>query len=255
MKALVIVLLLGIAAHSAVAAPLGPLIDDTITRRIRSYLAHNLASITPITATLLPIAVEPRYPPPPVLRAKSYYWGDCGGGRATNDTFEPRLTKLPADPTLILADGYLKCRLIKATTFEARVPIALYPDGYFGDLEYEGRLISDRVELSTEAELKQLFELLVRAAKEPDDWEMEFYVENGLEPKLSDFRNESCFIPELLFEFVGETVVRIEINLTTERLLIQAGDRWECYTLDWRCATALSKIIGTEQTRLRQTPD
>ena len=249
MKAPAIVLLLGIVANPAVAVPLEPLIDESITRRIQAHLAHNFASIIPTTATLLPIAVEPHYPPPPVLRAKSYYWGGCGGGRATNDNFEPRLSKLPADPTLILADAYLKCRLIKATAFEARVPIALYPDGYFGDLEFEGRLISDRAELSTEAELKRLFELLVRAAKEPDDWEMKFHVENGLEPKLSDFRNETCFTPELLFEFVGETVVRIEINLTIERLLIQAGDRWEYYTLDWRSAAVLSKIIGTAQTQ------
>jgi len=165
----------------------------------------------------------------------------CGGGSIGRFNLEPRATALPTDPTLILADGYRKCRMIRAAMLETSIRVASYPVGYFGDFEYDGLLVSDWFEFSDETVLRQLFGLFVEARKEPDYWEM------------ADYRRNTGFIPDFLFEWVGDTTLRIEINLRAERMLIQTGERWKAYTFDRWSAAALKKLMTGEQTKLRET--
>lgn len=157
--------------------------------------------------------------------------------------------RLPTDPTSLLSDSYMKCRLIKAALLETRVPILAYPAGYFGDLEYDGLLVSDWFEFSDEAMLKNLFGLLVEVIDGPDYGELDFYLDGTLDLKLSDYRKNTGFNPELVFEFIGDTPLRIEVSLTAKRLVIQAGEKWDFYCLDQWSAAALKDILTTEQSR------
>ena len=251
MKALVASLLAGTAAGIAFgSAQVGPLVGDSVALRIKEYMARSISSA--ITPKILQheVTVELRHPPTELRRMNPFYWGGCGGGGIANYDFEPRTTKLPVDPTLVLADAYLKCQMIRAAIFEPQVPVAFYPAGYFGEYEYAGLLVRDWLEFSDETVLGQLFGLLVKVAKEPDDWEMEFVLENGSEPKLADYRQNTGFTPELLFEFVGGIPLRVEINLTRDRLLIQAGDRWDCYALDSGSAATLKALALAKQNKL-----
>ena len=172
-------------------------------------------------------AVEPHFHLLEMHLGRSAYLFGCSGDGIANLDFKPRQTKLPVDPTLIIANGYLKCKMVKATIIDPRILITDYPAGYFGDFESEGQLVIDWFEIANEPQLKQLFDQLVRIAKEPNDWERGYNYFNSLDPKLADFRNSMGFTPELLFEFVGDVSIKIEINVTTERVLIQSGDRWE----------------------------
>ena len=236
------ILLIGVAISTAFATGGVPVGDDGFGLRIQEYMARSIAAAPPPKFLHREVSVAPHYPSLEPRRSRYSYWSGCGGtGRMGNFNFEPRATKLPVDPTLVLGSAYLRCRIIKAAIIDSRVPVASYPAGYFGDFEYEGLLVSDWLEFADEAMLRRLFGLSVELAGEPDFWEPDFDAKDGHDIMLADYRKDSGFTPEVLLEFFGETTLRVEINLTTERLLIQAGDRWECYGLDkWR-AVALGK--------------
>lgn len=165
------------------------------------------------------------------------------------------MTKLPVDPIFVLGESYLKCQVIKAALLEPTVSVESYPRGYFGEYEHEGLLISDRFEFSDEATLEKLFKLMVEVVKVPADGEMiEEFRDDELEPelKLADYRKNTRFFPEFIFEFAGEKPLRMEINLTRGRLLIQAGEQWDGYEIDNLSAQALRALLMAE--RGRQTP-
>jgi hypothetical protein len=116
-----------------------------------------------------------------------------------------------------------------------------------GEFEYKGILVSDWLEFSDETKLRQLLSLLLEVARDPDEWEMDFEEDTGVELKVADYRRNTQFTPELVFEFVGDTTIQMEINLTTERVLIQASERWEVYNLDPWSAAALKAMVMEER--------
>lgn len=170
------------------------------------------------------------------------YWAGCGFGTENRFNFERRPMKLPDDPTLILGAGYLKCERIDISILEPRVHVESYPTGYFGDHVYENVLIEKRVEFSDEAVLRQLFFLMVEAATGVDDNWSFLLDDMNADLNVADFRKATGFIPELLIEFVGETNVRVEMNLNRRRVLILSGDRWEVYELHSKSAAAVENI-------------
>jgi len=244
-----VALVIGLASCAAFAGQTRPLIDEAFVLSVKETMTLSLLSAP---APKLPpaLVVALRYPPPESRRTRFGYWHTCGWGSVVYPA--PRATKLPVDPVFILADGYRKCRSITASLLEPRVMVGAYPIGYFGDFTYEGVLVSDRLEFSDEPGLQQLFGLMVRLAKEPEDyWDPGFEWKDP-DLKLTEYRDQTQFTPELVLEFVGETTVRLEINLTTKRLLVQSGERWEMYDLDQKSAAALKEVLTAEQARRRQ---
>ena len=185
-------------------------------------------------------------------RVESISLRGCGGGRVESVNFEQRKSKLPADPVLVLGDVYLRCTLIKAVAIEPAVVMTDYPRGYFGDYEYAGWLVTDRFEFSDEPTLKRIFQLLVEAVASPDYDAMFEELENdsnGTELKLADYRKQTGFVPEMVFELVGEKTLRMEINLTRGRLLIQTGEKWDGYMLDRWSGADLRALLSAERER------
>jgi hypothetical protein len=179
-----------------------------------------------------------------------FLWHGCGFGGTGSLLAESRPSSLPADPLLVLGEGYLKCRMITAMLFEPTVSVESYPAGYFGEYEYEGLLASDRFEFPDEATLEKLFNLLVEVVKVPGNEEMieEFFDDEGdPELNLADYRKSTGFFPEFMLEFLGEKPLRVEINLTKGRMLIQAGEKWGGYEIDSRSAAALRALVWAER--------
>jgi len=226
--------------------------NDVFTRRIQEQLRRNAAPLILPKTWQTNVSVTSRYPPWAMSR-RSFLWAGCGWGTPGKFNFEQRQTKLPDDPTLILAAGYQKCERIDISILDSSVPVYAYPAGYFGDYVYESVLIADRMEFSDEDSLRHIFILTVEAAAMVDDIWPFWLDERPSEVTLVDFRKETGFNPELLIEFVGETNVRIEINLTMQRVLILSGDRWESYALDPGSAAALQNIASAKQAKLRQS--
>ncbi len=250
-KAVVVSLLIEAASCAALGAHAGPLIDEAFVLSVEEFMSRSLLSVAAPKLPPAQVVVALRYPPPESRRTRFHPWSGCGWGSAVYPA--PRMTKLPVNPIFILVAGYRQCRRIVATMIEPRVPVGLYPAGHFGDFIYEGLLVSDRLEFSDEPTLQQVFGLLAETAEEPEsDWAWYFEGWDDPELKLVEYRNKTRFTPELLLEFVGETTVRIELNLTTRRLLVQTGERWEMYTLDQRSGAALQNLVTAEQTRRRQ---
>ena len=229
--------------------------NDAFTHQIQEQLRQNVLSLTSpqrgkpnAFVDLINARFETRKGLP--------LWIGCGWGSVESRyNFEPRLTKLPDDPILILAAGYLRCQRIDISVLDPRVPVAFYPSGHFGDYVYENVLITDRLELSDEMMLRQLFFLMVESAAAVDeDWSV-WPGEAQTEMKVSDFRDETGFVPEMLIELVGETVVRMEMNFTRQQVLIQSGDLWETYTLDPGSAAALKEMVIAEQIKQRQASE
>jgi hypothetical protein len=229
------------------------LIAELLAMRTQECMAQKISS------GMHPKALDPRVMDGPhghssdLRRLNSLYWRTCGFGGVGDLNGEPRTTKLPADPILVLGESYLKCQMIKAALLEPTVSVEFYPPGYFGEYEYEGLLASDRFEFSDEATLEKLFKLLVEVVKVPDNGEMiEDFLYDFEEPelKLADYRKQTGFFPEFIFEFVGEKPLRMEINLTKGRLLIQAGDQWDGYEIDRRSAAALRELLLADRKKV-----
>ena len=195
---------------------------------------------------LLPVSIEPRFPARD-LRAARAEWITCGWGLTNPVTFESRVTKLPSDPVLVLANGYLKCKSIRSALFDPQVSVAGYPTGHFGDYEYAGLLVPAWIEFSDETVLREIFRTLACLADGPDDLEFAIYEMEDPELKLSDYRRATGFIPELLIEFVGGMDLRIELNFTQGRMLIQANTRWDFYNLNQHQAALLRTTVATRK--------
>jgi hypothetical protein len=208
---------------------------------------HNLLSqvhFPPIEPNLrlLAVSVEPHFPRK-VSRATRADWITCGWGLTNPVNFESRVTKLPADPVLVLADGYLKCKSIRSALFDPQVSVAGYPAGHFGDYEYAGLLVPAWIEFFDEANLREIFHTLAGVADGPDSSAFAYYEMEDPQMKLADYRRASGFSPELLVEFVGGTDLRIEVNFTQGRMLIQVDNRWDFYNLNQPQAGFLREII------------
>jgi hypothetical protein len=242
-------LLVGAVASITFNAQARPVINEAFTVRLPVFIMSQ-ATLSAVPARALsPTMVGLRYPPPDKRKVYYSHWRTCGGGFVGKYNLEPRATALPVDPTLILAEAYRKCRMVKAAMIEASVRVASYPADYFGEFEYDGLLVSDWFEFSDETVLRQLFGLFVEARKEPDYGEMDFDEMTGLDLKLADYRINTGFIPDLLFEFIGDTTLRVEINLRTERMLILTGERWEAYTFDQWSVAALKQLMEAERSQ------
>jgi hypothetical protein len=198
---------------------------------------------------LLPISIQPHLLARDFRSARAD-WITCGWGLANRVTFESRVTKLPPDPVLVLAHGYLKCKSIRSALFDPQVSVAGYPTGHFGDYEYASLLVPAWIEISDEANLREIFHTLTSLAEGPDDPEFALYEMEDPELELSDYRRASKFTPELLIEFVGGTDLRIELNFTQSRMLIAVDTRWDFYNLNQPQAYLLRKIIKAKKNML-----
>lgn len=253
--ALFCLLCMGMAGRVTAAQP-DRLISELLARRTQECMAKNISSRMPVQAFGLRVFDVQHGQSKNLHRLDSFYWRTCGFGGDLRFSGELRITKLPVDPILVLGESYLKCQMIKAALFEPAVSVEFYPPGYFGEYEYEGLLISDRLEFSDEATLEKLFRLMAEVVKAPADEEMiEELLDDETEPelKLADYRKNTGFSPEFIFEFTGETPLRMEINLTRGRLLIQAGEQWDGYEIDQQSAVALRTLLWAERERQRAT--
>ena len=181
-----------------------------------------------------------------------FLWHGCGFGGTGSLLAELRPSSLPADPLLVLGEGYLKCRMITAMLFEPTVSVEFYPPGYFGEYEYAGLLASDRFEFTEEKTLERIFQLLTEVARPRNLDEYEYREIDDLEfedadLKLADYRKLVGFVPELLFEFSGEKILRVEINLTSGQLLIQAEEKWDAFEIDRPSAAALRALLWAQR--------
>ncbi|MEO6992868.1 MAG: hypothetical protein ABI273_04500 [Lacunisphaera sp.] len=225
----------------AIQAPPAPI--DVVAPGIHNYLSHvHFPAIEP-HFHLLPVSIEPHFSRKDFPPARAM-WSTCGWGVAYPTNFAPRITKLPADPVLVLANGYLKCKSIRSALFEPQVSVADYPAGHFGDYEYAGLLVPAWIEFSDETSLRKIFHTLTSLADGPDDIWYDYYEADDSPVKLADYRQTTTFTPELLIEFVGGTNLRVELNFTQGRMLIQVDDRWDSYHLNQHQAGLLRKIIA-----------
>jgi len=243
---LVLGLLLCVIGGNATAAHVERSIGEILSARTEESMTRNLATALQAGAIQLRGIEASFFQPAMRHRFDRFYWGGCGGGRSL--VVEPRITKLPSDPMLMLGDGYLKCRMVRAALFEPAISVASYPPGYFGEYVYEGLLVSDWIEFFDETLLRQLFAVLVETPNGPDE-EMEYYEWDNEALKLAELRKGTGFFPELVIEFIGEAPLAIEINLTRGRMLIQAGDKWDFYSVDRLSAAALRTMLVAEQTK------
>lgn len=171
-------------------------------------------------------------------------WFRCRCGWGGRFESPQRVTRLP-DPVLAMAEAFRGCRAIQAAVLDLRVPVASCPEGFFGDWVHEGVLVVQRLEIADETTIQRVFALLVEAVGPPDD-ALEFWIEEPtLEPAVADYRQETGFVPELAVEFVGVVPLRVEISLTQQRLLVQAGDKWDGYALDRWSAASLKELLST----------
>lgn len=158
-----------------------------------------------------------------------------------------RESTLP-DPVAAIAAAYLQSRSVRAALLDPDFPVADYREGYFGSWVQDGLLVKERAEFTDEATIRRVFTLLVEAIGEPDDLVDWWVKEPGARFTLNDFRRNLGFVPDLVFEFVGGGPLRVEFNLRQERLLIQAGDRWEVHALDRWSAAALTGLLMAQAT-------
>ncbi len=243
---------LALAVNCSPAASLTFKFDhEAFTQWIQERLQKSTPPTEPPSAWKAKIRIEP-HPLKADPDKRRAFWITCGGGFSNRFVFEQRATKLPDDPTLILASGYRSCQRMDIFILEPRVPVAFYPTGYFGDYVYENILVKDRMELFDETLLRQLFLLIAEGAIAVNDLEAYWFDEPQL-VQVTDFRKESHFIPELVIEMVSPDEVRIELDFTHEKILIQKADRWESYLLDPGAAAAIRKIVADEQIKNGQT--
>jgi len=243
------ILLAMVAARIAFAVRPPPSTAEVFAESIRYCLPQVQPPAIGLKIHLLPITIEPRFPGRDFRGAARAGGIICGWEAFNPSPFKPRVTKLPADPVLVLANGYLKCTSIRAALFDPQVSIADYPPGHFGDFEYAGLLVPAWIEFSDEATLQKIFQTLARLADGPDATDFAIYEMEDPELKLADYRSGSMFTPELLVEFVGGTNLRIELNFTQGRMLVQADDRWDFYHLNQPQAYLLRKIVMAESNK------
>lgn len=190
---------------------------------------------------------------PAVTVRPSSEGGLCGGSQSRSFMMcggsfmlpiNPRPESMLPDPIAAMGAAYLKCRLIKAAMLDPEVPVEFYPAGHFGRWVQDGVLVTDRIVVTDETELRRLFTLLIETMGEPDDLFDECWPEDpGSWASVGDFRRQAKFAPEMIFEFVGESPLRIEICLWQKRVLMQMGERWEIYALDRWSAGALRDFL------------
>lgn len=209
----------------------------------------DIAPIFKIEPLPMPLAVQPVIRVQPLPLPRVGLW--CGFGRPLQGREMCGGVIIPdfqqfrlKDPVGEIGVAYLKSRSVKATRFDSEFRVSDHPDGHFGSWVQDGLLVTERMEFTDEATLRQVFALLVEAIGEPDDEPYDWWLE-APGPKMSpaDFRQHSGFVPELSFEFVGEVPLRVEFNLRQRRLLIQAADRWGVYALDRWSAAALRDLL------------
>jgi len=234
-------LLLCATCGNALAAHAERTIGEILLVRTEESMTRNLALALQTRAIRLREMDAALLQPMKRQRFDRFYWGGCGGGRTL--VVEPRVTKLPVDPMLVLSDSYLKCEKVRAAFFGPVVSVASYPPGYFGDYEYEGQLVSDWIEISDEGLLQQLFTVLVEVADGPDE-DMDYYEWDSETLQLAALSKRTGFSPEMVVEFVGDAPLAVEINLSSGRMLIQAGDKWDFYSVDRLSAAALRDLLG-----------
>jgi hypothetical protein len=154
-----------------------------------------------------------------------------------------RETRLP-DPVAVIGAAYLQSRSVRGTLLDPQVHVDTYPEGHFGSWVQDGVLVTDRIEITSETALREVFGLLVEAIgdseEDSDCWVGE--LPSGTSP--GDYRRSGRFVPEMSFEFVGDVPLRVELNLRQERLLIQAGDKWEVRVLDRWSGAALRRLLA-----------
>ncbi|HEY4247956.1 MAG TPA: hypothetical protein VGM64_13970 [Lacunisphaera sp.] len=237
-----------IATQAAFAIQPPPTPNDFSAPAIHNLLWQVHIPIVEPGLRLLPVSIEPHFPRK-VSRAARAVWITCGWGVTNPINFESRVTKLPADPVLVLANGYLKCQSIRSALFDPQVSVAGYPAGHFGDDEYAGLLVPAWIEFFDEASLRKIFHTLAGVADGPDSSAFAYYEMEDPQMKLAEYRRASGFSPELLVEFVGGTDLRIEVNFTQGRMLIQVDDRWDFYNLDQHQAGCLREIIAAGENK------
>ena len=235
-----------VSTQTALAIQSPPTPTDAFARDAHNYRSQvHFPAIEP-HLHLLPVSIEPHFSRK-VSRAARADWITCGWGVANPPDFVPRITKLPADPVLVLANGYLKCKSIRSALFDPQVSVADYPAGHFGDYEYAGLLVPAWIEFSDETSLRAIFHTLASLADGPDDFRFAYYEMEDPQMKLADFRHTSGFTSELLLEFVGGTNLRIELNFTQGRMLIQVDNRWDFYHLNQHQAGLLREIVAARK--------
>jgi len=196
----------------------------------------------------LTFLVEPR--PLDPWRGLGAGAGRCGG------TMFPRVglpllslvsrpSKL-ADPVAALGDAYLKCQSMRLKRLEPRVPVELYPVGYFDEWVQDGWLITERAETDDEVRMQRLFSLLAEAIGEPED-EDDCWIDEplcGASSSGRDIQLMAGLKPELAVEFVGGTPLCVDLSFAQARMLIRSGDRWGSFALNRQCTRALLELLA-----------
>src|SRR5690606_25275315 len=97
-----------------------------------------------------------------------------------------------------------------------------------------------------------LLEVVEESTGVSDNEGMSLEIDDAL--TLATYRNDYKFVPDLVFEFIGASPLRRELDFTNPRLLIQAADRRDVFVLDQWSATALKALLEPEQAKRRQDP-
>lgn len=155
------------------------------------------------------------------------------------------MARLP-DPVVALGAAFREGRAIKVSILERRVLATDYPEGYFGHWIHEGILVSDRVEITDGPEARLVFALLAETVGEIDEEEYFWFEEAVAGMSAADYRRATGFVPDLVVDFAGAPRVRVEINLSLRRALIEVGHDWEVFVTDRWAADALLEFVGTK---------
>jgi hypothetical protein len=220
------------------------------------------AEISPRRAVIMPLKLElPRIPvtfSEPFYPLQSVQWNTEGrgapGGSSRNRgvymlcggftgvmKFPERETKL-TDQLATLGDAYLKCRTARVCQLALAVRASDYPEGWFGDWVQDGFMVHRREDLS-EDRLRALFALLAECVTAPQE-EVYWFDEREPEESAAGYRREAQFASEWTIEFIGGAPLRLDLDPRDNRLLVEAGDRWDSYELDATRARQLQEMLA-----------
>jgi hypothetical protein len=203
-----------------------------------------------------PVGAEfaiPVRPGPPLQTYQPFVCGCMlGGGFRIPGIPDARRETMLTDAVAAIGAAYLKSRSVKVALLDPGVHVDTYPEGRFGNWVQNGVLVTERREFTDEPEIRQVFVLLVEALGER---ELDLFLGDGSNSSLSvsDYRRDTGFVAEVSVEFVGEAPLRVELNLQQERLLIEAGGRWEVYALDQWSGAALRRLLAAPDAKMNVT--
>ncbi|HEY8994158.1 MAG TPA: hypothetical protein VIM71_05835 [Lacunisphaera sp.] len=228
-------------------------VSSTLSGSVKSQRADILPlklDLPPVPVAFMPVPCLPLSVTPRRLEPIGALCGGTsvsplffGCGHSHDFILVERKSKLQ-NPLAALGAAFSKCHAVTSEVLAPWVPVADYPEGYFGGWIQDGILVTERHEFTDEAAIRRIFTFLAAAIdsqNDNSDYDFEIFEPD---PTLAEYRRETGFVPELTFRFVGEVTLRAEINQEQGRLLIQAGDQWDVYSLDRWSMVALKELLA-----------